>query len=89
MCAAINVHFGDEALHRIGVVTGSHVLHGFTSFVERRLPPESDLGTFYRSAGRMVGVLYLLGGTDAHFENLIVSGTSLALLDAETLFDTT
>ncbi len=88
VCAAVNIHFGDEALHRISVVTGSGD-YGFTSFVERRLPPESDLGTFYRSAGRMVGVLYLLGGTDAHFENLIVSGTSLALLDAETLFDTT
>lgn len=36
--------------------------------------------------GALLAVLHLLRGTDAHFENIIVSGAFPILIDAETLF---
>lgn len=58
--------------------------YGFTSFVQWRAV--TDLARFYRAAGRLCALLYLLGATDAHYENVIAAGSSLALIDSETLF---
>ena len=40
---------------------------------------------FYNRAGILLCLLYVLGGNDCHFENLIASGEHLVLIDGETL----
>ena len=47
----------------------------------------AELRRFYQHAGRLAAVLYLLGCTDCHHENLIASGDQLVLIDTETLFE--
>lgn len=63
---------------------------GYVSFVEA-LPcaGAEELRRFYRSAGRLLAAMHLLGATDAHFENLIAAGPELALVDTETLLQGT
>jgi type 2 lantibiotic biosynthesis protein LanM len=50
-------------------------------------PEEMD--AFYLNAGRVLAILYLLGATDCHWENMIAAGDQLFLVDAETLFEGT
>jgi len=40
---------------------------------------------FYQRTGKLLCLLYVLGGTDCHYENLIASGEHLVLIDTETL----
>jgi type 2 lantibiotic biosynthesis protein LanM len=40
---------------------------------------------FYRRAGMLEAILYVLGATDCHHENLIAAGEHPVLIDAETL----
>jgi type 2 lantibiotic biosynthesis protein LanM len=47
---------------------------------------DDELPAFYRNAGRLTAVLYLLGCNDCHNENLIAYRDQLLLVDAETLF---
>ena len=84
LVAEINTWFGDELLHAVHVVVGEGA-YGFTSFVERQTCRPEELPTFYRAAGRLTALLYLLGATDAHYENVIATGPAVALIDAETL----
>jgi type 2 lantibiotic biosynthesis protein LanM len=48
---------------------------------------ERELESFYTNAGRLMAVLYLLGCTDCHYENLIACGDQLVLIDTETLLE--
>ena len=61
--------------------------YGYVSFVKQEPCPAEMYPDFYRSAGRLLAVLHLLGSTDCHFENLIARGPELHLIDAETLFE--
>ncbi|MDZ7576969.1 MAG: type 2 lanthipeptide synthetase LanM [Candidatus Nanopelagicales bacterium] len=61
--------------------------YGYAALAEHRhCANDDELAMFYRNTGRLLALLHLLGATDAHFENLIADGTSLHLIDAETLF---
>jgi len=61
--------------------------YGFMEFVDHRpCRTDGELERFYHHAGRMLAVLYMLGGTDCHNENVIAHGTQLVLVDVETLF---
>jgi len=46
----------------------------------------ADVAGFYHDAGALLFVVYLLGGTDCHRENLVACGDRLVLIDPETLF---
>lgn len=75
-----------------GTLRGVRILvragYGYMEWIPHRLcGTEQELGAFYRNAGRLTAVLYLLGGTDCHHENLIACGDQLLLVDAETLFE--
>ncbi|PRP94326.1 type 2 lanthipeptide synthetase LanM family protein [Enhygromyxa salina] len=50
-------------------------------------PCDSDreFSVFYERAGGLLCVLYLLGATDCHFENVIASGEDPHVVDGETL----
>ncbi len=60
--------------------------YGWTEFIEQ-LPcaDYAALSRFYRRLGMLLGLIHLLNGTDCHYENLIASGESPVLIDAETL----
>lgn len=62
--------------------------YGYMEYVPQRLcQDEAELCSFYKKAGRLAAVLYLLGCVDCHFENLIACGDQLILIDAETLLE--
>ena len=46
---------------------------------------ESDLKKYYEKAGALICVVYLLNGTDFHYENLIANGNAPILIDHETI----
>jgi type 2 lantibiotic biosynthesis protein LanM len=60
--------------------------HGWVEFV--RNEPCSDVQgarRYYLRAGMLLALLYALGGSDCHMENLIACGDSPVLIDLETL----
>ena len=62
--------------------------YGYMEHVEHRAcKSQAELNSFYFNAGRIMGILYLLGCTDCHYENLIASGNQLILIDTETLLE--
>jgi type 2 lantibiotic biosynthesis protein LanM len=61
---------------------------GLMEWVEHRTcGSEEELERFYTNAGRLMALLYLLGCTDCHHENLIACGDQLVLIDTETLLE--
>jgi type 2 lantibiotic biosynthesis protein LanM len=60
--------------------------YGWMEYIEPRpCLDDSGLRHFYRSGGGLLALLYLLGATDCHCENLIAHGRFPVLIDAETL----
>lgn len=60
--------------------------HGWVEYVEH-LPcdDEAAVKRFYKRSGMLLCILYVLGGTDCHYENLIANGEHLVLIDSETV----
>lgn len=46
---------------------------------------ESEVTDFYQNYGHLLAIVYWLGATDLHMENLIASGPDPVLIDVETL----
>lgn len=62
--------------------------YGYMEYVEHQTcASHEELSVFYQNAGRLTFILYLLGCTDCHHENLVAAGEQLLLIDAETLFE--
>lgn len=62
--------------------------YGYMEYVEHKTcSNEQELSSFYFNAGRIASILYVLGCTDCHYENLIASNDQLLLIDTETLLD--
>ncbi|BAY28958.1 lanthionine synthetase C family protein [Nostoc carneum NIES-2107] len=60
--------------------------YGWVEYVEHQpCDDEAAAARFYQRAGMLLCVIYVLRGTDCHYENLIASGEHLVLLDMETL----
>lgn len=60
--------------------------YGWVEFVEAATcDTESEVVRYYRNAGALVCLLYLLGATDFHYENLIAAGDCPVPVDMETL----
>ncbi len=61
--------------------------HGWVEFVEAHgCQTVEEIQRFYRRQGTYVGLLYALGATDFHFENIMAAGEHPVLLDLESLF---
>uniref|UniRef100_B8HR22 Lanthionine synthetase C family protein n=1 Tax=Cyanothece sp. (strain PCC 7425 / ATCC 29141) TaxID=395961 RepID=B8HR22_CYAP4 len=60
--------------------------HGWVEYVEH-FPCADEVAAqrFYQRAGMLLCIIYLLRGTDCHYENLIASGEYPVLIDTETL----
>ncbi len=60
--------------------------YGWVEFVEHLPCTDADaVDRFYQRAGMLSCLIYVLRGTDCHYENLIASGEHLVLIDMETL----
>ncbi len=60
--------------------------YGWAEYVEHRACGDGDdLGRFSVRTGALLSLLHALGGTDAHFENVIARGGQPVLVDAETV----
>jgi type 2 lantibiotic biosynthesis protein LanM len=60
--------------------------YGWVEYVEHQpCENESAVRRFYQRAGMLLCLLYVLGATDCHHENLIACGEHLVLVDMETL----
>jgi type 2 lantibiotic biosynthesis protein LanM len=78
----------DGLLRDVGVVARDG--YGYMEWMPHVLcDGDGELRRFYRNAGRLTAVLYLLGCNDCHHENFIASGDQLLLVDGETLFQGT
>lgn len=56
------------------------------AFVESKAcNTQEDVSTYYKRAGYLLCILYILNGMDFHAENLIANGTSPVLVDHETI----
>ena len=65
----------------------SSELYGYMEYLPHiTCQSHEELTNFYQNAGRLSAILYALGCTDCHYDNLIANETQLVLIDAETLF---
>jgi type 2 lantibiotic biosynthesis protein LanM len=64
--------------------------YGYEEYVPHRVcSDQAELQRFYFNAGRLIAIMYVLGGNDCHHENVIAAGDQLLLVDAETLLQGT
>jgi type 2 lantibiotic biosynthesis protein LanM len=62
--------------------------YGYVEYVAPKVAADADaICRFYLNAGRILAILYLLGATDCHWENMIAADDQIILIDAETLFE--
>lgn len=60
--------------------------YGWVEFVERlSCNNEEDVKKYYQRTGKLLCLIYILGGTDCHNENIIAHGEYPVLVDTETL----
>lgn len=60
--------------------------YGWMEFVEPQdCHDRKDVSNFYQRLGQLLALLYILGGNDCHYENLIAQGDCPILVDLETL----
>lgn len=60
--------------------------YGWSEKVEcKHCLSEVDVEEYYKRAGSLLCLLYLLGGTDIHYENLIANGAYPVIIDLESL----
>lgn len=60
--------------------------YGFCQFVEQKpLINQDDAGLFYERFGALSALMYCLGATDIHFENIVAMGAQPVIVDLETL----
>lgn len=61
--------------------------YGWVEYVEARSCTDAaQVQRFYRRQGGYLAILYTIGATDVHFENVIAAGEHPVLLDLESLF---
>lgn len=92
---AVDAHF-QELLAWVGARGGARfrrlelIDRGTHGWMEHVSPAacgsRAEIGRFYRRQGAYLALLYALGGTDVHHENLVAAGEHPVLIDVEALF---
>lgn len=61
--------------------------YGYSSYVEQKaVRTDLEATEFYRRAGMLLAISWLLGITDLHYENFIASGVDPFIVDVEAMF---
>jgi type 2 lantibiotic biosynthesis protein LanM len=77
----------EPALKEVRTLDEGHF--GWMEFVEERpCQTREEVERFFVRQGAQIALLYVLGGTDLHSENVIAHGEHPVLVDLETLFQT-
>jgi type 2 lantibiotic biosynthesis protein LanM len=77
---------GQEPAFRPLIMLDRHA-YGWMEFVySSDCSTELEVKRFYQRQGASLAVLYIFGGIDCHFENIIAAGEHPALIDIETVF---
>jgi type 2 lantibiotic biosynthesis protein LanM len=80
----LNTHGPVRRLRAVRAI--DRVAYGWLEFVEHSTcSTEAEVERFYERMGAFVALVFALGGTDFHMENLIAAGEHPVLLDAEAL----
>lgn len=75
---------GDSSLRSAAIL--ERCGYGYMEFIPHTFCSNNEqLAKFYRNAGRLTALLYVLGCTDCHHENLIACDEQIHIVDAETL----
>lgn len=62
--------------------------YGWQEYIEfEQCKKEFDIKEFFERQGQYLAIMYILNGTDMHFENIIANGKYPILIDLETLFN--
>lgn len=81
----LNEHGADPPFRILKVLDRGD--HGWMEFVKHEpCTSVAEVERFYARQGENLALLYALGATDFHFENLIAAGEHPVLVDLETLF---
>lgn len=84
LVAWINTCGLSPALKEFGVL--NRVTHGWMEYMEwKSCQNQQEVEQYYQRIGMLLCLLYLLGGTDMHHENLIACGEMPVLIDLETV----
>lgn len=92
---AIDLHFGAlvawlNTLGGIGLRTPASLdrgHYGWVSFVsEAACADQAEVDDYYQRMGHWLALLYVLEGTDFHYENIIAAGPHPVLIDLESFF---
>lgn len=84
LVAWFNAQQKDLTLRAPRVLTGNG--YGWVEFVNAATcETQTEVERYYRNAGALVCLLYILGATDFHYENLIAAGDCPVPVDMETL----
>ena len=92
---AIDQHFGAlvawlNTLGGIGLRTPASLDrgdYGWVSFVnEQACADQAEVDDYYQRMGHWLALLYVLEGTDFHYENIIAAGPHPVLIDLESFF---
>ena len=85
LLAWMNTHAAPYDQKVLGVLEGEG--YGWMEFAPyQECPDAAALGRFYQRLGMLLGLFYVLEGTDCHLENLVACGEYPLLVDSETLF---
>lgn len=88
LLATVSSEMPSDPLRRFSVLSRNE--YGYVEYVSpETVKSPTALPLFYRNSGRLLAILYVLGATDCHWENLIATSDQLLLVDAETLFEGT
>lgn len=84
LLAWLNEHGAPLPFRLLRVLECPH--YGWVEFVENRECADEDEGErYFRRAGMLLCLVYALGGTDYHCENVVASGEQPVLVDLETI----
>lgn len=61
--------------------------YGYQEFIEQKsCNTKQEVQNYYQRFGQLLGITYMINGSDFHMENLIASGEHPYIVDIETLF---
>lgn len=84
LLAWLNEHGAPLPFRLLRILERPH--YGWVEFVENReCADEAEAERYFRRAGMLLCLVYALGGTDYHCENVVASGEQPVLVDLETI----
>jgi type 2 lantibiotic biosynthesis protein LanM len=82
----ISAYLADDGLPDARVMACG-AAYGYCERLTQSAQPNTRSAAFFRNAGRLIAVLYIVGGSDCHYQNVFIRDHRLVLIDAETILE--